>query len=121
MIRWGERPALCFVRARASRLPGGNSETPADALERPIDVKFDAAGAMYILDFGQMQMKNGKPDVKDGTGKILRLTGIEALARWHHPRRHDIDPGRIHQRNPGGSIRDAPVDLRPYLVAVGWR
>jgi len=29
---------------------------------------------MYILDFGQVQIKNGKTEVKDGTGKIFRLT-----------------------------------------------
>jgi hypothetical protein len=33
---------------------------------------------MYVLDFGQVVIKNGKPEVKDGTGKIFRLTGSEA-------------------------------------------
>jgi glucose/arabinose dehydrogenase len=62
----------------ASRL--GDDARNADALERPVDVKFDAAGALYVLDFGQMQMKNGRPDVKPGTGRIFRLSGVEAPA-----------------------------------------
>ena len=32
---------------------------------------------MYVLDFGQVQIKNGKTEVKDGTGKIFRLTATE--------------------------------------------
>jgi glucose/arabinose dehydrogenase len=60
----------------ASRL--GRDALAGGALERPIDVKFGPDGAMYILDFGQMQMKNGKSEVTRGTGKILRLTGVEA-------------------------------------------
>jgi hypothetical protein len=56
---------------------GGESEKVADALERPIDVKFGPDGAMYILDFGRVQIKNGKPEVKEGTGRIFRLTAPE--------------------------------------------
>jgi glucose/arabinose dehydrogenase len=59
----------------ASRL--GNAEQGTDALERPVDVKFGPDGAMYILDFGRFQMKNGRPDVKTGTGRIYRLSGVE--------------------------------------------
>jgi hypothetical protein len=32
---------------------------------------------MYVLDFGQVVMKNGRPDDKPGTGKIFRLTATE--------------------------------------------
>ena len=60
----------------ASKLSRG-SDKPVDALERPIDVKLGPDGALYILDFGQVEMKNGKPDVKSGTGKIFRLVGSE--------------------------------------------
>lgn len=51
---------------------------PSDALERPVDVKFGPDGAMYILDFGIMEMKNGQPAIKEGTGRIYRLNGVEA-------------------------------------------
>jgi glucose/arabinose dehydrogenase len=61
----------------ASRLTGRDGDS-VDALERPIDVKFDAAGAMYVLDFGQAEMKTGRMEVKHGTGRIFRLTGAEA-------------------------------------------
>ncbi len=62
----------------ASKLAKG-SDKPVDALERPIDVKFGPDGALYILDFGQVEMKNGKPDVKTGTGKIFQLIGSEPV------------------------------------------
>jgi hypothetical protein len=68
----------------ASRLDE-RDERNADALERPIDVKFDAAGVLYVLDFGQMQMKNGRMDVKPGTGRIFRLSGVEAPAPTSAP------------------------------------
>ncbi|HUB26105.1 MAG TPA: hypothetical protein VL992_11800, partial [Tepidisphaeraceae bacterium] len=42
-------------------------------LERPIDVKFGPDGALYILDYGYMTVKDGRPDVAAGTGKIWRL------------------------------------------------
>jgi hypothetical protein len=48
------------------------------ALERPIDAKFGPDGALYILDFGQMEVKNGQEKVTRGTGRILRLVPEEA-------------------------------------------
>jgi glucose/arabinose dehydrogenase len=64
----------------ASRLKGESNKVIDNALERPIDVKFGPDGAMYVLDFGQVQIKNGKTEVKDGTGKIFRLTATEEPA-----------------------------------------
>jgi glucose/arabinose dehydrogenase len=48
------------------------------ALERPIDVKFGPDGALYILDFGQMTVRNGKEKITKGTGKIFKLTSVPA-------------------------------------------
>ena len=45
-------------------------------LERPIDVKFGPDGAMYVLDFGYMEMKKGREHVQGQTGKIYRLVGL---------------------------------------------
>lgn len=47
----------------------------AVGLERPIDAKFGPDGALYILDFGQMKMRNGQEQVSGGTGRIFRLVG----------------------------------------------
>ena len=44
-------------------------------MERPIDVKFGPDGAMYVLDFGFMEMKKGREHVRGQTGKIYRLVG----------------------------------------------
>ena len=48
------------------------------ALERPIDVKFGLDGAMYILDFGVMRMKDGKMDVNKGSGRIFKVSAENA-------------------------------------------
>ncbi len=66
-----------LVRNTSDGPASKHSKDATDALERPVDVKFGPDGAMYILDFGQMEMKNGSPSIKKGTGKIFRLTGIE--------------------------------------------
>ncbi|MDW8263420.1 MAG: hypothetical protein RMJ35_12905, partial [Phycisphaerales bacterium] len=43
------------------------------ALERPIDVKFGPDGAMYILDYGQMRMREGQERIRPRSGRIFRL------------------------------------------------
>jgi hypothetical protein len=45
----------------------------ANALERPIDVKFGPDGALYILDFGPMRVENGREKIPTGAGRIFRL------------------------------------------------
>jgi glucose/arabinose dehydrogenase len=54
----------------ASRLPGH-----PEALERPVDIKFGPDGAMYILDMGQLEMKDGEESVTKGSGRVFRLMG----------------------------------------------
>lgn len=50
------------------------------ALERPIDVKFDADGSLYVLDLGRLDMKKGKERVSRGTGRVFKLTPIREPA-----------------------------------------
>jgi glucose/arabinose dehydrogenase len=45
-------------------------------LERPVDVKFGPDGALYILDFGQMEMDKGREKIKRGTGCIFKLIAL---------------------------------------------
>ncbi|MDP9175768.1 MAG: hypothetical protein M3O30_18155 [Planctomycetota bacterium] len=51
-----------------------------EAMERPIDAKFGPDGALYILDFGRVRMKNGEMKVSDGTGKVFRLMPLGTSA-----------------------------------------
>jgi glucose/arabinose dehydrogenase len=71
-VEWDKGQVREFVR---NVRPGPASRLGGDAaqLERPIDVKFGPDGAMYILDFGRMQVKDGRFDVTGGTGRIYRL------------------------------------------------
>jgi glucose/arabinose dehydrogenase len=49
-------------------------------LERPIDVKFGPDGALYILDYGKMRVRDGRFDASSGTGRIYRLIPSRAAA-----------------------------------------
>ena len=63
------REFLRNVQGGPSSALGGNP----DQLERPVDVKFGPDGAMYILDMGQMTVKDGLADLKHASGRIYRL------------------------------------------------
>jgi glucose/arabinose dehydrogenase len=56
-----------------SQLPASKSRRRSLALERPIDVKFGPDGALYIVDMGKVEYRNGKPSVERGSGKVLRV------------------------------------------------
>lgn len=45
-------------------------------LERPVDVKFGPDGALYILDFGRMYMKDGQEKVTPGSGRIWKVVPV---------------------------------------------
>jgi sugar lactone lactonase YvrE len=62
------------------RLPLSQTPKVEDGLERPIDIKIGPDGALYILDFGQLELRNGRERVKTGTGRIFRLGGTESAA-----------------------------------------
>lgn len=55
------------------RLPAHMTRDLKNAMERPIDVKFGPDGALYILDFGQMRVEDGKEKIKPKTGRLYRL------------------------------------------------
>lgn len=59
----------------ARRLP---RRMQAEALERPVDVKFGPDGSLYVLDMGRMEVKNGKERIPGGTGQVFRVVPAEA-------------------------------------------
>ncbi|MGE5609151.1 MAG: PQQ-dependent sugar dehydrogenase, partial [Bacillota bacterium] len=56
--------------------PASMHDLGGSALERPVDVKFGPDGALYILDFGRMEMKGGRERVRGGTGRVYKLVGV---------------------------------------------
>jgi glucose/arabinose dehydrogenase len=48
----------------------------ANALERPIDAKFGPDGALYILDYGHMEMRDSDEKIWGGTGQIFKLAPL---------------------------------------------
>ena len=66
------RHAEDFVFNTAA-LPASRQPYGTVALERPCDVKFGPDGALYILDFGQMENDTAVPRYHHGTGAIYKL------------------------------------------------
>ncbi len=58
--------------------PASRHVDDVHGLERPIDVKFGPDGAMYILDFGQMEMRGDHERIAPRTGRVFRLAGAAA-------------------------------------------
>lgn len=57
------------------RKNGPASWLKSGGLERPVSVKFDAAGqALYIVDFGIMKVTEKGPEPQTGTGVIWKIT-----------------------------------------------
>ncbi len=61
-------------------MPASMMDGNVEALERPVDVKFGPDGALYIVDFGKMQLRDGKERITSGTGKIFRLVAKQEPA-----------------------------------------
>jgi len=64
-----------FVR-NTDGIPASMIKPRVEALERPIDVKFGPDGKLYILDFGRMEVRDGKEHISAGTGKIFVLEPV---------------------------------------------
>lgn len=56
-----------------------------DLLERPIDPIFAPDGTLYILDFGHMEVRDGKERIERGTGQIFRLIPPREPAKATRP------------------------------------
>ncbi|HVT87827.1 MAG TPA: hypothetical protein VHD56_03160 [Tepidisphaeraceae bacterium] len=58
-------------------IPASKLGRNVDALERPIDVKFGGDGKLYILDYGRMEIRDGREKISAGSGRIFILEPIE--------------------------------------------
>jgi sugar lactone lactonase YvrE len=66
-----------FVR-NTRGVPASMQGKDVEALERPIDIKFGPDGRLYIVDYGQMEMRDGREMPKEHTGRIFVLDPIPA-------------------------------------------
>ena len=51
---------------------GEEADRP-DVLHRPVDVAFGVDGSLWLLDGGQMRIRDGRERFKPATGRLLRL------------------------------------------------
>ena len=61
-----------------------------EMLDRPVDVAFAPDGSMYLLDMGEMRLRDGQERFKPGTGMLYRLAplgdqGVPATTRSATP------------------------------------
>lgn len=61
--------------------PGSRLKTGGILLERPIDIKYGGDGQIYILDFGQMEMRGSREKITPGTGKIFVLKPVPVAGK----------------------------------------
>jgi hypothetical protein len=73
-VNLDDRQVKDFIR-NTQEGPASRSDTDK-GLERPIDVKFGPDGALYILDFGKLEMKGAVESTPGGTGRIFKLVGL---------------------------------------------
>jgi sugar lactone lactonase YvrE len=57
----------------ASMLPAGDG-----LLERPVAAKFAPDGSLYIVDFGELTVRDGREKVKPQTGRVYRLRAMSS-------------------------------------------
>lgn len=65
--------SLARVELPAANDPGRVETLDVAQLQRPIDVRFDTQGALYVLDFGRFEMTDHGVDADAASGKLWRL------------------------------------------------
>lgn len=70
----GKREVNEFIRNTVPGPASSHKDPGRDALERPVATCFDAEGNLYIVDFGEMRMKDGEVRVNSRSGRILMLS-----------------------------------------------
>jgi glucose/arabinose dehydrogenase len=67
-------------------VPESKLHHSGEALERPVDVKFGPDGKLYILDYGRMEVRNGREKLVPGSGRIFLLEPAEPVSTTPAPR-----------------------------------
>ena len=67
-----------FIR-NAKDLPASLLDRGEGLIERPVAAKFAPDGSLYIVDFGPLEMKDGREKVRPNGGRILRLRAMDGV------------------------------------------
>ncbi len=78
VVNMGRQKVSDLIRNTEDRPASKINGHSEDLLERPIDIKIGPDKAVYVLDLGRMEMKDGKPRVERRTGQIFRLRAVPA-------------------------------------------
>ena len=73
------RDVVDFIRNTKDR-PASMLDDGEGLLERPVAAKFAPDGSLYIVDFGPLEIRDGREKVKPNAGRILRLRAADADA-----------------------------------------
>jgi hypothetical protein len=65
-----------FIR-NAKDLPASLLARGEGLIERPVAAKFAPDGSLYIVDFGELTMRDGREKVKPNTGRVFRLRAMD--------------------------------------------
>ncbi len=73
----GTREVVDFIR-NAKDLPASMLPAGEGLLERPVAAKFAPDGSLYIVDYGQLTVRDdGREKVRPGTGRVFRLRAMD--------------------------------------------
>lgn len=92
-----------IVDFAVNRIQGPASKLPHDGLERPSHCAFGPDGALYITDFGEIEIAPEKAGIRiqAGTGSLWRIRRIDG--------------------EPAGDLPPSPTEMPFYLVQyVAW-
>ena len=81
-----------------------------EALERPADLKFGPDGALYVLDMGRVEYRNGKERLYPGTGQVFRLIPVPPEAEAARPAGEEEMEATNGDAQDGTPSPDGPPD-----------
>ncbi|MEA2710483.1 MAG: hypothetical protein QOF78_3084 [Phycisphaerales bacterium] len=74
------REVIDFIR-NAKDMPASMLGKGEGLIERPVAAKFAPDGSLYIVDFGQLSVRDGREKVPPNMGRVFRLRAVDSGSR----------------------------------------